>query len=144
MLLLILSYPYVRAAILEQCLHLLYIRVAIVVWEEHFRVNGLGCFGHLLWCHGEGLVTWQESHIDIGNVFHLVDILCISGNIYSETINGNHESVVASLRMELLFSLRCVVCRNSLYVPFADGCRVTILHHQSLATENVAASAVGD
>ena len=106
-------------------------------------MDGLGCFGHLLWCHGEGLVAWQEGHIDIGNVFHLVDILCISGNIYPETIDSKHEAVVASLRMELFFSLRCIVSRNSLYVPFADGCRVTVLHHLSLAAKHVAASAVG-
>ena len=90
------------------------IGLPIVIWEEHTRLNDFGSTDELLRSHGVGLVARQECDIDVLNVGHLGDVLCVASDIDAQAVEGQDVAVVSAFGMKLSPSLRNVVCRNCL------------------------------
>ena len=77
-------------------------RVAVVVGEEHLGLDDLRSVDTLFDGHRVGLVAGQESHVDVLDVSHLRDVLCVAGNVDAEAVEGEDIAVVTSFGMELL------------------------------------------
>ena len=68
-----------------------------MVREEYLGLDEPGGAGCLLRCHGERLVGGEECHVNVFDVPHLWNILGIAGDIYTETVKSQYETVVTPL-----------------------------------------------
>ena len=96
-----------------------------MIREEYLGLDELGSAGCLLRCHGERLVSGEECHVDVFDVAHLWNILGIAGDIYTETVKSQYETVVPAFGMIFLFARSGVVRRHAnppeCHQPAADG-----------------------
>lgn len=75
-----------------------------MIREEYLGLDELGGAGCLLRGHGERLVGGEESHVNVFDVPHLWNILGIAGDIYTETVKSQYETVVPAFGMIFLFA----------------------------------------
>lgn len=68
-----------------------------MIREEHLGPDELGGAGCLLRCHGERPVGGEKSYVYVLDVPHLWNILGIAGDIYTETVKSQYETVVTPL-----------------------------------------------
>ena len=59
------------------------IGLAVMIWEQHFWLDNSCCIDQLLYCHGEWLVAWKESDINVFDFSHFRNIFSVSGNVDS-------------------------------------------------------------
>ena len=59
------SYSYIDTISFEYARKATYISLSVVIWEDHLGLDDSSCLNQLLGCHCIGLVTRQESYVDI-------------------------------------------------------------------------------
>ena len=107
-----------------------------MIGEEYLGLDELCGAGCLLRCHGERLVGGEECHVDVFDVPHLWNILGIAGDIYTETVKSQYETVVPAFGMIFLFTGSGVVGRYGIYLDVISQLQmVAIVHDFALADD---------
>lgn len=83
-----------------------------MVGEKHLRLDDLRCIHQLVDSHRVRLVTGQKGDVDVLDVGHLRNVLCVTGDIDTQTVEREDISIVTTLRMELCVAFRIIVCRH--------------------------------
>ena len=105
-----------------------------MIREQHLRLDDASRVSHLLRCHGIRLVARQESHVDILDVCHLWNILRITCNVDTQSVDSDDEPIVASLRMELCSPFRIVIRWHRLHMNIRSNVHlITVSHHLPVA-----------
>ena len=115
-----------------------------VIWEQHFWLDDSSDVEKLLNCHGVRLVAGQESDINIIDVSHFWDIFGVAGDVNFQSIEGEYETVVTALWVEVLMTFGGVVGRNGLNGNVIGKLKdVAVSHHGTIA-KHISATLVGD
>ena len=114
-----------------------------MVGEEHLRRDGAGSLYQLVDSHRVGLVARQESDVDVLQVGHLRDVLCVASNVDAQSVEGEDIAVVASLWVELGVALGVVIGWHGL-----DGDVLTVgdavaVFQREAVTEHVVHGCIG-
>ena len=83
-----LSHSHIHAFGAERGYHRLQIGVAVVVGEEHARLDDARSLYALLGGHGVGLIYGQECHIHLAEIAHFVDWFGVAGNVDAEVVDA--------------------------------------------------------
>ena len=135
----------VDAAAVKQFHHLLDVGLAVVVGEQHDRLNHHGGMRALLGRHRVGQIARQEGHVDVLDGVHLGVVLGVAGDVDAHALDGEYEAVVTALGVELQFFGRNVEGRNGVNRPAVGQFKdVAIGHHLTLAAKDLVAAGIGD
>ena len=109
-------------------------RLAVVIGEEYLGRDGPCGLHQLIDSHRVGLVARQEGDVDILQVGHLGDVLCVAGDVDAQSVEAEDITVVASLRMELSAALAVVIGRYGLDGDILTiGDAVAVLQREAVA-----------
>ena len=89
------SDSHIDAIVLQQRGYSFYVRLAIVVREEHLGVDRLGGFHQLLYCHRVWLVARHKGDVDVVDGLHLWNVLRISSDVDAKPVEGQDIAVVS-------------------------------------------------
>ena len=139
----VMPYSYINVVVGELSRNGGHVGLSVMIGEEHFRLDHSSCVDKLARSHGVWLVAWHEGDVDVADARHLRNVLGVSRDIDSNTVDSEDEAVVTSFWVELGVSLSGVICRHSFNGNVVDVGFVTVLHDQSV-TNLVSTTLVGD
>lgn len=140
----VVSNPYLHAIASQQRRDAAHIRLAIMIREQHLRLDHPCRVDELLDRHGIRLVAGQEGDGDVFDLNHLRDVLGVAGDVYPQAVEGEDEAVVPPLGMELLMAFGGVVGGNGLKGDVVGQLEpVAVGHHRAIA-QHLGAALVGN
>ena len=121
-----------------------HIGLAVVIREQHFRLDHPRRVDELSDRHGVRLVTGQKSDVNVLDFSHFWNVLGVSGNVDSQPVEGEDEAVIPSLGVELLVSFRGVVSGNSLDGEVVGYLKAVAVGHHRASAKHLGAALVGN
>ena len=86
-----------------------YVRLPIVIGEQHFGHDGFCCLHQLFCRHRIGLVARHKGDVDVLNVLHLRDVFCVASDVDAQPVDGEDIAIVATFRVEMCTPLGNVI-----------------------------------
>ena len=81
------------------------IRLTIMIGKQYFGFDSFRRIDELTGCHRVRLVARHEGDVDVLDVLHLRDVLCIACDVDTQPVDGQDLTVVAPFRVKLCASL---------------------------------------
>ena len=115
-----------------------------MIREQHLRLDHFGRFHQLFRRHCIRLVARQESNVNVPDICHFRNVLCVASNIDSQTIDRQDITVVTAFGVKLRTALSIIVGRNSLHREAISYLQLVAIGHHLARAQHVGTPLVGD